>query len=427
LSHADPSSARPEALKAEAERLLARRTPIWLPVVAVFCLALSGGALYLMGAGPKAEAREQARERAERRASEPRRVIATTVRQASETVTIQQPATLEPNRRAAILAQVAGYLAERRVDIGDRVVEGQILGVIAAPLVEKELRQAQSDRAASAAVVEEVTEAEGLAGRTLERQTLASEKNAAARQTVDAAETDFRRASATRERAEAAVAAIDAQIARLERQLEFRELRAPFAGIVTRRTREQGDFIEFGGAQTDPAIFSIVDASTLRTTVNLPQAQAYIVKVGQPAKVRIGGLGGRVYAALVSRVSGEIDPATRTMPVEIEVPNADGTLIAGSYATVEIQAARPEGQRPALIPGNALLLLPVNPDGTGGPTVAVITGDAAPFTLTYRTVTLGRDFGSEIEVLAGLTLGERLALNLPVPLAPETRIEIVAP
>jgi membrane fusion protein, multidrug efflux system len=410
-----------------AADMLSQRRFRWLPPLTLCTLAVAGVGFYLLGAAPKAQAREQAEQRAQVAATQPRRVIAATVRLADETITIRQPATLEPNRRAAILAQVAGYLIERRVEIGDRVQQGQILGVIAAPLVEKELREAQAARAVAQAAVAEALQAEELARRTAQRQVEAASNNAVSKQIVDSAETELRSATAALERSRASVLASDATLARLERQLEFRELRAPFAGVVTRRTREQGDFIEFGGNPTDPAVFTIVDSSTLRTTVNLPQAQAYLVRADQTAKVRIGGATGRVVNARVSRISGEIDPATRTMPVEIEVPNADGSLIPGSYATVEIESRRPADLRPAMIPANALMLLPTNPDGTGGPTVAVITGATSPFTLEYRSVTLGRDMGSEIEITSGLAAGDRLALNLPIPLPPQTRVEIATP
>lgn len=339
---------------------------------------------------------------------------------------MQQPATLEPARRAGILAQVAGYLVERRVEIGDRVQEGQILGVIAAPLLENELREAQSDRAVAIAAVSEAEQARELAERTLERLSEAGRTGAASRQDLDSAETGLRAATASLERARAGVDAVDARIQRLTRQLEFRELRAPFVGVVTRRTRDQGDFIEFGGNPTDPAVFTIVDTTTLRTVVRAPQAQAYLIRVGQSASVRIGGLGGTPVTARVSRISGEFDPATRTMPIEVEVPNADGQLIAGSYATVEIRTIREQSQRPAIIPANGLMLLPTAADG-GGPTVAVITGDPGQHTLTYRSVKLGRDFGSDIEILSGVSPGERIALNLPIPLPPATRIDPVDP
>lgn len=410
----------------QAHAMLTRRSHRWLPPTLVLVLLLIGAGLYAVGLFPKREARAQVQARAERQAAEPRRLLTATVRQADDVLTLQQPATLEPARRAGIFAQVAGYLVERRVDIGDKVEEGQILGVIAAPLVEKELREAQSDRAVATAAVAEAEQARELAERTMERLREAGLTGAASRQDLDNAETGLRATTASLDRARAGVDAIDARIQRLQRQLEFRELQAPFPGVVTRRTRDQGDFIEFGGNPNDPAVFTIVDTTTLRTVVRAPQAQAYLIRLGQQASVRIGGLGATPVAARVSRISSEIDPATRTMPIEVEVPNADGRLIAGSYATVEIRTTRDESQRPAIIPANALMLLPTTPEG-GGPTVAVITGAAGQNTLAYRSVKLGRDFGNNIEILSGVTPGERIALNLPIPLAPDTRIEPADP
>lgn len=425
MSHT-PEADSPETL----QRLLDAppRRARWIGVIAIVALALGGVALYALGAAPKREARQSVAERARTAASTVRRVQVATVRQAAEAVTIRQSATLEPRRRALVFAQVAGYLTERRVDVGDRVEQNQVLGVIATPVLEKELVESQSARDAAAAQLEDDRQALDLARRTLDRVTVAAQARATSQQDVDDAQTRVRRAAAAVERSTAALAQADAMIARLNRQLEFRELRAPFPGIVTRRTRDEGDYIEVGGNTTDPAVFTVVDAAVLRTSVRIPQAQAYLVRQGQSATVRVSGLQGLAIQGRVTRISSELDQATRTMPIEVEVPNDDARLIAGSYATVEIAAARPPEQRPALVPGNALMLLPTGSDGSGGgPTVGVLTGEAAPFKVEYRAVKLGRDFGSEVEVLAGLSPGERVLLNIPIPMSPETTVQPVDP
>ncbi len=407
--------------------MLSRKSHRWLPVTAVVLLALAGGGLYVLGALPKIEARAAAAERAAKLTSSPRKVQVVPVRQAAETFVIKQSATLQPQRRAQILAQVAGYLVERKVEIGDVVQEGQVLGVVATPMLEKELSQVESQRAAALAEITTTEQQLDFAKRTSGRLNKAVESKAAAQQDVDAAETQVQQATSSSERATALLQATEAQIERLRRLLSFRELRAPFAGTVTRRNREQGDFIEVGGKPTDPSVFTVVDSSSLRTVVDIPQSQAYLIRVGQSAKVRVGGVGDLVIEGKVTRISGEIDQLTRTMPVELLVPNTDGRLIAGSFATVEIETKRTMEQRPALIPGNALMSLPTQPDGSGGPTVAVVTGAAAPYSLTYRSVKLGRDFGNDIEVLSGLTTNDRVAVNLSIPLAAGTRIEPVNP
>ncbi|MDX2148088.1 MAG: efflux RND transporter periplasmic adaptor subunit [Planctomycetota bacterium] len=420
----------PEAL----EEMLRSRRRRWLAPAALGVVVAAGGLIYAMGALPKREARAAIQQRAEQRATAPRRVVAVEVRRADEALTIRQPATLEPIRRALILAQVGGYLSQRRADVGDRVTAGQVLGVVATPVLEKELTQALSEREAALAEQVESQQALELAERTATRLVQAGASRAAAEQEVDDAQTQVRRASASVKRASATVEGIEARIESLRRQLAFGQLIAPFDGVVTRRTRELGDYIEVGGNITDPPVFTVVDSSSLRTVVSVPQALAYLIRTGQEAIVRVAGVRDLVARGTVTRISGELDQATRTMPIEVELPNADGRLLAGSYATVEIQVARPLEQRPALIPGNALMLLPtpqgnVPPThgGSGGPTVGVLRGEGPSYTVEYRSVRLGRDFGSEIEILSGVEPGERVILNVPVPMPPETLVEVLSP
>lgn len=415
----DPHTDNPEQVR----EYLARRTPLWKPALALIAVGVVGAGLYAVGAEPKRVAARTAEERASAVSAGVRRIQVTEVRRSAEIFTVQQPATLEPNRRAMIFGQVAGYLVERRVDIGDHVEDGQVLGVISTPVLEKELAQAERQREAAVAELAVSTQRLELARRTSERIVNAANVRAASQQDADNSTTDVRLATAAVERSNAEVATIDAQIERLQRQLVFRELKAPFAGTITRRTREVGDYIEVGGNLADPPIFTVLDTSSLRTVISVPQAQAYLIRAGQDARVRVAGLGSTPIAAKVSRVSGEIDPLNRTMPIEVQVDNANGRLIVGSYATVEIDTQRPLDARPALIPGNALMLLPVQPDGSGGPTVGVLNGDR----LEYRSVKLGRDFGGDIEILQGVEPGEKLVINIPIPLRPETRVEVVAP
>jgi RND family efflux transporter MFP subunit len=410
-----------------ARALLAARTPAWIPVVAGTGLVLLAGGLFAAGFLPKSEAKAAVAERAERIAAAPRPVLTAVVRQASDTIVVRQPATLDADRRAQIFGQVGGYLAERRADVGDEVEAGALLGVIATPVLEKELVEAERDLDVARAELAANTQSLELARRTAQRLSEARESLAASKQEADDAATEVLRAESLVARATAAVAAVEARIARLRRQLEFRELRAPFAGIVTRRTREQGDYIEVGGNPTDPPIFTLLDVRSLRTVVDVPQSQAYLVEVGQSATIRVAGRSGPPLQGTITRISREIDPVTRTMSVQVQVPNEDGALLPGSFATVEIVAARPADARPALVPGNAPLMLPLQRDGSGGPTLAVVVARDDGFELEYRQVRLGKDFGNEVEILDGVAPGERIALNLPVPLPAKTRIEPVDP
>jgi RND family efflux transporter MFP subunit len=196
------------------------------------------------------------------------------------------------------------------------------------------------------------------------------------------------------------VAAADANVQRL-RQLEgFKRIVAPFAGVITRRNVDVGDLIDAGGAASRP-LFLLAQTDPLRVYVSVPQAYAQLVKPGQAVVVTQGELRGQKFAGQVARTSASIDTATRTMQVEIALPNPDGRLLPGAYVQISLPLQASSGLTVAT---NTLLF---RAEGT---MVAVVDQQGR---VTLRRVAVGRNYGEAFEVLDGVTEAERIVLNPP--------------
>jgi len=173
-------------------------------------------------------------------------------------------------------------------------------------------------------------------------------------------------------------------------------VRAPFEGVITLRNVDTGALVNEGST----LLFRVAQTGSLRTYVNVPQAEADSVKVGQRAEISINELPGRKFPGVVARTSNALDPTTRTLLTEVQVPNANGLLMPGMFAQVDL--TMPRKYPPLLIPGDTLVVR------SDGPQVAVVGADG---TVHYTRIQIGRDFGDRLEVLSGLEEGQRLAVN----------------
>jgi RND family efflux transporter MFP subunit len=186
-------------------------------------------------------------------------------------------------------------------------------------------------------------------------------------------------------------------LARLNELLGYLTVRAPFAGVVTVRNVDSGVLATEGST----LLFRIAQTDRLRTYLNVPQADAQSVRVGQQATLTIPDLPGRKFAGTVARTANALDPATRTLLVEVQVPNSTGVLMPGEYAQVDL--AVPRQDPPLLIPGDTLVVR------SDGPQVAVVAPDG---TVHFTRIQLGRDFGDRLEVLGGdIREGQQIAVN----------------
>jgi RND family efflux transporter MFP subunit len=302
------------------------------------------------------------------------------------------PGTLLGVIEATVYARSNGYVARWVKDIGSSVKKGELLAEIAAPEIDQELTQAESARAQVAASV-------SLAKSTSDRWQALRQKDAVTQQDLDERQSAYNQAAAN-------LAAADANVGRLQKLQGFNQVVAPFDGVVTRRNIDVGDLVNAGNGGTGQALFAVAQIDPLRLYVYVPQAYASQIKIGDAVTITLAGRVNEQYQGTVARTARAIDTATRTMQVEIRVPNPTGALIAGSY----VQVTLPIGvdAKALVVPTNVLLF---RPEGTR---VALVDANGR---VHLTLVQLGIDFGTSVEVLSGLNVTDRVVQNPPDSLA----------
>ena len=311
------------------------------------------------------------------------------------------PGTLLGVIESTVYARSNGYVVRWVKDIGSPVKKGELLAEISAPEVDQELSQAVSTRAQVAASV-------SLAKTTADRWQSLRQKDAVTQQDLDERLSTYNQAQAN-------LAAADANVLRLRQLLGFNQVVAPFDGVVTRRNIDVGDLVNAGNGGTGQALFAVAQVDPLRLYVYVPQAYAPQVKIGDTVTVTLAEHVGEQYKGSVARTARAIDSATRTMQVEIRVPNPKDALISGSYVQVTLPIN--VDSKALVVPTNVLLF---RPDGTR---IALVdTGGHVHLTL----VRLGTDFGDRVEILSGLAASDRIVLNPADSLADGDVVTLVA-
>ena len=296
------------------------------------------------------------------------------------------PGTLLGVIESTVYARSNGYVVRWVKDIGSAVKKGDLLAEITAPEIDEELSQAVSARVQAAASAD-------LAKSTADRWKALRQKDAVTQQDLDERQSAYNQAAAS-------LAAADANVGRLRKLQGFNQVVAPFDGVVTRRNIDVGDLVNAGNGGSGQALFAVAQVDPLRLYVYVPQAYAHQIKIGDAVTVTLAERTGGEYRGAVARTARAIDTATRTMQVEIRVPNPSGALIAGSYVqvtlpiNVDVQAL--------VVPTNVLLF---RPDGTR---VALVDSGGRVRTALVK---LGTDFGTSVEVLSGLHAADRIVLN----------------
>ena len=296
------------------------------------------------------------------------------------------PGTLLGVIESTVYARSNGYVVRWVKDIGSSVKKGDLLAEITAPEIDQELSQAISARAQAAA-------SESLAKSTADRWQALREKDAVTQQDMDERVSAFRQAAAN-------LAAADANVGRLQNLRGFNRVVAPFDGVVTRRNVDVGDLVNAGNGGTGQALFAVAQVDPLRLYVYVPQVYARQIKIGDPVTVTLAERVGQQFQGAIARTARAIDTVTRTMQVEIQVPNPTGALIAGSYVQVTLPIN--VDSRALVVPTNVLLF---RPEGTS---VALVDSSGR---VHLTLVKLGTDFGTSVEVLSGLNPSDRVVLN----------------
>jgi RND family efflux transporter MFP subunit len=336
---------------------------------------------------------------AEAAAAPPRVTVAAARRYAPEAERVL-PGNCLPLLEAAVFARTNGYVKRRLVDIGDRVREGQLLAEIATPEIDAQLEQARAALLqARANLVRD--KANEVFAKAEEQRTLSLLRTggAAAQEEYDSRVAAAQVATATVHATEATIKVDEANVLRLTTLQSFQKLTAPFPGVITARNVDPGDLVSADSPNTTRELFHLMRTDVLRVFVNLPQVFAPGVKAGQGADVYRRD-DPQKFPGRVTRTADALDPNTRTLLTEVQVPNPDNTLRPGMYLQVRFAFAR--DVLPVVIPAAALA------PRTGGPRVAVLDDQRR---VRYRAVQLGRDFGAEIAVTAGLNAGETVVVH----------------
>jgi RND family efflux transporter MFP subunit len=318
---------------------------------------------------------------------------------------------------AVIYARTSGYLTKRHVDIGDRVRSGQLLAEIASPEVEQQLSQSRANLRQSERNLDLQRATLDLARITMERYKAADAEKAVAIEAVDQSVGAFRTAQAAVAAAEANVASNQANVRQLEQLTSFQRVLAPFSGTIIQRNVDVGALITAGSPTDNTAVapssvtgaanglFEVAQVDRLRVFINVPQVFAPNVRAGLPVQVTVRGQLETPVAAAVTRTSSALDPGTRTLLAQVDMPNPSGRLIPGMFVYVTFTIA-PSGTR-WRVPATAVIF------DTQGTRVATI---GAGNTINFRPVTLGRDFGASIDIEAGLHGSETIVTQPTVSL-----------
>lgn len=312
------------------------------------------------------------------------------------------PGSVQANYEAPIYARTSGYLKRWYVDIGTHVKAGQVLAQIDAPELDQQLRQAQADVANAEAN-------RNIANITAERWRGLRETDSVSKQDADE-KVNLEATSA------AQLQAAQANLQRLRELSSFKTIVAPFEGVVTARNTDVGQLISAGSsAGTD--LFRIADTRQLRLYVHVPQSYAAQMKPDLMAEVLFPDRPGQTYSAKLERTSNAIDAESRTLLAQLIVDNSKNELLPGAYAEVHFQL-------PSL--GGSALRIPANTLLTRGDGLKVATIDGQG-KVVMKTVTLGRDFGSDLEVVGGLDANDRLIVNPPDSLTESTAVRVAKP
>lgn len=400
-----------EELRRQLDEQKRRKGPsastLLLVLLLVGGLALAG---YFLGYLPRLR-REQVLAAENRAAVESLPVVnVAQVRRSSGQSNLVLPGNIQAVQEAPVLARASGYVKKRNVDIGDRVQAGQVLAEIEAPELKQQIKQAAAALEQAAQGIQMAEAAAGSARAnadflrvTRDRYGALQKQNVVSQQEYDTRQAAFVAANAQANAQNKAIdvaksnaAAAEANLARLNELLGYQMVKAPFAGVITLRNVDTGALVNEGNT----LLFRIAQTDRLRTYVNVPQIDAESVRVGQQATLTIPDLAGRKFAGRVARTANALDPATRTLLVEVQIDNSGGGLMPGMYTQVEL--AVPRRNPPLLIPADTLVVR------ADGPQVAVVGPDGV---VHYSRVQLGRDLGQQLEALSGVEDGDRLAVN----------------
>jgi membrane fusion protein, multidrug efflux system len=315
--------------------------------------------------------------------------------------TLDLPGRLEAYNRAPIFARVSGYLKSWSADIGARVKTGDVIAEIEAPDLDQQLLQARADLASAEASAK-------LSEATLGRRRTLIASNFVSMQEIDERTADLSNKNGS-------VKADQANVERLEALAGYKKITVPFDGIVTARDTDVGALINAGGT-TGPAMFVISDIRKLRVYVNVPQTYVPAIKIGAKAVISMPEYPTKTFLATVEASSQAVDVNSGTTRMQLGLDNSKGELMPGGYANVRMSLTR--DAVPLHIPASALIF------NQSGLRVATVGSDDK---VLFKTVTIARDLGRDIELGSGLSPDDRIIIAPPDGLSDGDQVRVAAP
>ncbi len=343
-----------------------RSVAVWGPIAAVTVLAI----LVMIGVWHRISQRHDQENFAQRTTQ--LEVNVATAQRDSKPKELILPGTFQAFNQTTIFPRSNGYVESWKVDIGDYVQAGQLLAEIATPEVDQQLAQARAQ--------------EEIAKLTADRWRDLLDKKVVSKQEYD--------------QNEKAYEAAKANLQQLEKIQGFQQILAPFAGKIAARNIDVGTLVTAGTGNSGTPLFSLVQSDVLRVYVFAPQENAPSIHEGLAAKIVLQEYPGQEFDGKVTRTAGALDPQSRTMQVEVQVPNQQGKLYAGMYGQVKFLL--PDDNAPIVVPADAFVFR------AQGPQVVTVTNDNR---IHWQKISVGRDFGTQLEVLNGLKENTEVVMN----------------
>lgn len=324
---------------------------------------------------------------------------------------VQLPATTLAFSAANVFARASGYIGKREVDIGDRVKAGQLLAEIVAPELDHQIAQAEATLGQLKSALEQAQANRELAKVTWGRdKPLVEEGWLTAQQgTIDSQTLKAQEAAVSV--AEANVVAEDAQLQVLHQQKVYQRVVAPFDGVITQRNIDIGSLVQ-ADATSGTFMFTIMQGDVIRTQVFVPQDEAFGVRPGIEAVVHVPEMPDRTFPGKVTRIADAIQPGSRTLLTEVDIPNPDGALTPGVYCTIDLRIPR---KTPSFsVSADAIIF------NQGGVQVAVVENGV----VHLHKINVVRDLGRTVEVNSGVKAGDKVILNPAVDIADGSRVSL---
>jgi RND family efflux transporter MFP subunit len=330
------------------------------------------------------------------------------VRDSGNKIVVSLPATTTAFEAANIFARTSGYVEKRYVDIGDRVKAGALLADITAPELDHQIAQAQATLAQDQATLQQTQASRELAQVTNARDGKLVTQGWLTQQQGDNDRLTLKAQQAAEGVAESNIAAQEAQIRILGQEKAYQRVVAPFDGVITQRNIDNGSLVQSGST----FMFTLMHPDVIRTQLYVPQDAAVGVAPGIDAVMHVPEIPNRSFPGTVTRIASALQPGSRTLLTEVDVPNSDGVLIPGIYCTVELFIPRKISSM--IIPADAVVF------DENGQHVAVVQNG----TVHLQKITVLRDFGTEVEVNEGVKPGDQVVLNPMVNLVEGSKVAV---